>query len=270
MLTMGLSLTLAQVREPLKNTRFVVLALVANFVLIPVLAYAILWIIPLEQPLRNGLIVISTAAGAPVLPKLVQNAKGKLSFGVGLTVMLMMVSIVYLPVVLPLLLTGVHVNPWDIAQPLIVLMLVPLGIGLLLKSRAPGASKSLQRVTALTSNLAFLVLVVLTVLLNLSNMVSLITGGGLAALLLFFIGALIIGLLLGGRDPTVRSVMGLGTSTRDVSAAIAIVAQNFSGTPALPFVVVSGVVGLLILIPVAQWLGAHSQRAAPSPAISAE
>jgi hypothetical protein len=48
-----------------------------------------LLVIPLEQSLRTGLIVLATAAGAPFLPKLVQGANGNVAFGVGLMVLLM-------------------------------------------------------------------------------------------------------------------------------------------------------------------------------------
>ena len=36
---MGLSLTVPQILQPLKNVRLVLLALLANFVLVPLLAY---------------------------------------------------------------------------------------------------------------------------------------------------------------------------------------------------------------------------------------
>jgi len=64
MLAMGLSLTTTQIIAPLKNVRLVVLALLANFVLVPLLAYLIILIIPLEQSLAVGLAVLATAAGA--------------------------------------------------------------------------------------------------------------------------------------------------------------------------------------------------------------
>ena len=110
MLAMGLSLTISQIVQPLKNIRLVILALIANFILTPLLAYAILTLIPVEQSIQTGLIVLATAAGAPFLPKLVQGAKGDIAFGVGLMVLLMVVSIVYIPLVLPLLLPGVAIN----------------------------------------------------------------------------------------------------------------------------------------------------------------
>ena len=77
----------AAIIAPLKNARLVGLALLANFVLVPALAYLIALIIPLDQSLKIGLIVLSTAAGAPFLPKLVQGAKGNIAFGVGLMVL---------------------------------------------------------------------------------------------------------------------------------------------------------------------------------------
>ena len=81
--SMGLSLKINQILAPLKNVRLVVLALVANFILVPIVAYLITLVLPLDEPLRIGLILLSTAAGAPFLPKLAEVAKGNLAFSVG-------------------------------------------------------------------------------------------------------------------------------------------------------------------------------------------
>lgn len=259
MLAMGLSLTMPMILQPLKNLRLVILALLANFVLVPLLAYLILLVIPLEQSLGIGLIVLACAAGAPFLPKLVQGAKGNVAFGVGLMVLLMVVTIAYIPIVLPLLLTGVQVNPWDIAQSLVVLMLVPLAIGLLVKSHWPEAADHWQPVMNKISSLAILILLVVGLGLNISNILSLIGTGGLLALLLFIIGSLVIGFLLGGRDPGSRNVMGLGTAQRNVSAAIVVAAQNFPEGNTLAFVLVAAILLLLILLPTAKRLGARGE-----------
>ena len=106
MLGMGLSLTTAQIIQPLKNVRLVILALLANFVLVPLLAFGITRLIPMDQSLQIGLIVLSTVAGAPFLVKEVQAAKGDLALAVGLMFMMMVVTILYVPLVLPLLLPG--------------------------------------------------------------------------------------------------------------------------------------------------------------------
>ncbi len=56
-----------------------------------------------------------------------------------------------------------------------------------------------------------------------------------------------------------RSVIGLGTAQRNVSAAIVVTAHSFSGTNTLSFVLVTAVLLLLILLPTAKRLGARAQ-----------
>ncbi|HSR48025.1 MAG TPA: bile acid:sodium symporter [Anaerolineales bacterium] len=258
MLAMGMSLTIAQILQPLRNARLVILGLLANFVLVPGLAYLILRILPLDPSLQIGLILLSTAAGAPFLPKLVQVAKGNVAFGVGLMVLLMTVTIVYVPIVLPLLLPGVEANPWDIAKSLIVVMLVPLVFGLLVRSGAPETADHYQPLMNKTSSLAILALTVLGLGLNLSSILDLIGSLGILALLLFVFVAFGLGFVLGGPEPGTRSVLGLGTAQRNISAAIVVGAQNFASDPGvLTFILVAAIVSLLVLMPLAKRLGAE-------------
>ncbi len=266
MLAMGLSLTMPMILQPLKNVKLVLLALLANFVLVPLLAYLVTLIVPLDSEIKTGMIILATAAGAPFLPKLVQGAKGNVAFGVGLMVLLMVATIIYMPLVLPILLPGVDVNPWEIAKSLIAMMLVPLALGLLFKSHSPESADHWQPVMSKISSLAILVLLVVGLGLNFSSILALIGTGGLLALLLFIVGSFAIGFVSGGRDPGVRSVMGLGTAQRNVSAALVVSAQNFGGTQTLSFVLVSAIVLLLVLLPTAKRLGARVQAAAPATA----
>jgi hypothetical protein len=73
----------------------------------------------------------------------------------------------------------------------------------------------------------------------------------------------------GGRDARVRSVMGLGTAQRNVSAALLVSAQNFAGTNTLPFVLAAAILLLLILLPTARRMGARTSGAA-APAAAAD
>jgi len=143
--------------------------------------------------------------------------------------------------------------------------LAPLAIGLLIKSHSPDTAAEYQPVMTKASSLALLILLVVGLGLNVSSIIDLIGSGGLIAMLLFIIGCLAIGLLLGGRDPQVRSVMGLGTAQRNVSAAILVSAQNFGGTATLSFVLVAAILLLLILLPTAKRLGAHTPAITPTP-----
>jgi predicted Na+-dependent transporter len=267
MFAMGLGLTLAQIVQPLKNARLVILALLANFVLVPLLAYGISLVIPLEESLRIGLIVLATCAGAPFLVLEAKGAKANLAVAVGLMTLLMVVTIFYLPVVLPLLLTGVEVDAGAIAQSLIVLMLIPLILGLLVKSHAPDSATNWAPAMNKIGSLGILILLVVGLGLNLANVLSLIGTRGFLALLIFIFGSLLIGFAFGGRDPGTRNVMGLGTAQRNVSAAILITLTNFAGTMAVPYVLVAAILLPLILLSIARWLGTRSEPVASGAAV---
>lgn len=262
MAAMGLSLTMKGIITPLRNGRLVILALVANFVLVPALAYLINLVFDMDQPIETGLILLATAAGAPFLPKLAEAAKGNVAFSVGLMVMLMVVTVVYLPLVLPLLLSGVEVDPWDIASSLIVLMLIPLAIALFVRARWEGIAASGQPIFASAANFSLIALMVLALVLNFSSMVDLVGSLGILAGIIFIVGALLLGLLVGGRSPEIRSVAGLGTGQRNISAALVVGAQNFD-SDVLTYLLVIAVIGLVILMPAAGELG---KRAGKAPA----
>jgi BASS family bile acid:Na+ symporter len=254
MASMGLSLKMKQIIEPLKNVKLVVLALVVNFVLVPIVAYVITLILPLDESLGIGLILLATAAGAPFLPKLAEVAKGNIAFSVGLMVLLMVVTIIYLPIVLPLLLQGVAVNPWDIAQSLIVMMLLPLAIGLFVNARYEGTAAKIQPTFGQASNIAILILTVLGLVLNFNSMIALVGSWGILAGIVFIVASTLIGYFLGGSDRDAKSVMGLGSGQRNISAALVVAGQNF-GMDVVTYLMVIAVVGLVVLMPLAGELG---------------
>jgi BASS family bile acid:Na+ symporter len=249
MLAMGLSLTVGQIIEPLRDLRLVAKALVANFVLVPVIAYVILLVIPLTDPQAIGLVLLATAAGAPFLPKLVEMAKADVAFGVGLMVLLMVVTVAYVPLVLPLLLPGVQVNPVDIAGSLVALMLVPLAVGLFVRARYAGTAARLQPSVNQVSTTALVFLVVLMLVLNVQTLLSVVGTGALLAFALLIVASLAVGWVLGGPAAASRPVLGLGTAQRNVSAALVVGAANFDDPNVVVMLVVGAtLMGLLIVV----------------------
>ena len=263
MLAMGLSLTLSQILAPLRNVRLVVLALVANFVLVPLLALALTRIIPLSEPLKIGLILLGVAGGAPFLPKLAQMAHGDVAFGVGLMVLLTVVTIISLPLDLPLLLPGVTVNPLSIVISLVLSMLLPLGIALLVRARYPEQAEQLLPVIGQASNAALVLLLVTSLLVNFQQLIGLIGTGGILAALALIAGGFVIGYLLGGPRGDTRSVLGLGTGQRNIAAALLVSTQSFSDAQVLAMVLAGSTLGLFVLLPLAWEFG---RRAAKTPA----
>jgi predicted Na+-dependent transporter len=266
---MGLGLTLAQITQPLKNARLVVLVLLANFVLVPLLAFGISLVLPLSEALKIGLIIIACSAGAPFLVLEARGAKANLALAVGVMSLLMVITVFFLPIVLPLLLTGVEVNPWDIAKSLIVLMLIPLILGLVVRSNSPDTAAHWAPFMNKAGSVGIMILLVVGLGLNATNVISLIGTSGFVAILLFIAGSLLIGFLIGGRDLAIRNVTGLGTAQRNVTAALVVALQNFGGTDTVTFTLVAAILIPLILLPLSKRLGSRSQSAAPTAVVDA-
>ena len=227
MLAMGLGLTVSQIIAPLRNARLVVLSLLVNFVLMPLGAVALAALLRLDQPLGVGLLLLGAAAGAPFLPKLAQIARGNLAFAVGLMVLLMVVTVGYLPLVLPLLLPGVSVNPAKIARSLFLLMLLPLAGALAVKARFADVAARTKPLLDRLSNLSLILLVLLITAGNVNNVLAVFGTRGILAGLLFIAIGFVIGWLLGGPDRNTRRVLALGTAQRNIAAALVVGEPKF-------------------------------------------
>jgi bile acid:Na+ symporter, BASS family len=254
MLAMGLGLTVSEIIAPLSNARLVVLSVLANFLLMPLGAVALATLLRLDQPLGVGLLLLGTAAGAPFLPKLAQIAKGNLAFAVGLMVLLMVVTVGYLPLVLPLLLPGISVNPAKIARSLFLLMLLPLAGALAVKAKFADVAARTKFVLDRVSNLSLILLVLLITLANVNNVLAVFGTRGILGGLLFIALGFGLGWLLGGPGMDTRRVLALGTAQRNIAAALVVGSQSFSDPKVVVMVVVVAIVGLLILMPLSRML----------------
>jgi BASS family bile acid:Na+ symporter len=258
MLAMGTGLTVTRIIEPLRNVRLVLFALLANFVLMPLCAAALARVLRLEEPFGVGLLLLGCAAGAPFLPKLAELAKGNLAFAVGAMVLLMVVTVGYLPIVLPLLLPGVTVDPWKIARSLILLMLLPLAVGLTAKAYYEGLAAQAKPVLARIANISLILLMLLITTANVDKVLQVFGTFGIFAGLLFIVLGVGIGWLLGGTDVDIKRVMALGTGQRNIAAALVVASQSFDDPKVVVMVIVVAIVGFIVLMPLSRALGSRS------------
>jgi predicted Na+-dependent transporter len=253
MVALGLSLTFTQIRLALANRRLVIVALVLNFLLSPFLALLIAWIFGLADYIAAGLVLTACAAGAPFLPKLVNLARGDTATGVGLMVLLMAVTVLFMPLALPALLRGVYVNPLDVANSLVFLMLLPLCLALLAHARYGEATAPLKKLCAQASNFSLLLLAGTLIVVNFESMLNLVGTRGLIAAVVFSAALAAVGYVLGG------TAMSLATAQRNTAAALVVAGQNFSGD-VITYVTVASLIGLLVIFPLAAELGKRAKR----------
>ena len=250
-LGVGLSLTVSQILAPLRQARLVVLSLIVNFVVVPVLAVAMTKMLSISEPAKIGLLLLGSAAGAPFLPKIIELVKGDIAFAVALMVLLMVASLAYMPLVLPLLLPGVSVNSMGIAQSLLVTMILPLSIGLCIKARRESLAVRLRPMMSRLSNVSILIALLLIPAMNSRSLLEFMSVQIFAASTLFVGLSFAAACLLGGPGAEARRVLGFGTAARNIPAALLVARQNFDDPQVMIMVIVVGLLSLIVLAPLA-------------------
>lgn len=262
MITVGFRYSVREILKPLRDWIGVVTALVANFILVPLFAYGILQLLPLEKPYAIGLILVSTAAGAPMLIKLSGNAGEVVSFASAILVLLVVVTMVFMPLVVPMLTEEeASISAWAIARPLVLTMLLPLIGAFIFSSIWPRAAKQILPWVGLIVNIALWTMVALTVVTNLEAVLSVFGTGAIVASLVLIVGAYAIGYLVGTFDKTEKVVLGFATAQRNFAAAIVVATLGFTDHRVLVMAVVVSVVAM-ILLPFSSWLGRRKNTSA--------
>jgi predicted Na+-dependent transporter len=259
MLAVGLSLTPRAILASLSNARLVLTALALNFLLAPAFAVALTKLIPIERPHAIGLLLLSGAAGAPFLPKLVQDAHCDLGVAVALMTLLTAGTTLFLPFGLPLIIPDLQASPWSIARPLLIFMLTPLAVGMLMHGQ--GLLVLAAPILARLANTSALVLIILLIALYFRDLLGIVGSGAIAASVIFIAGLFVVGYLLGGSQVETKGALGLATAARNIGAALVPASQNFSDSRIILMVVCCTIVTLLMLLPTAAWLRLKRQRA---------
>jgi BASS family bile acid:Na+ symporter len=227
--------------------RLALMALLANFVIVPAAAYLITRILPLDQDLQVGLLLLATAAGAPLAIKAAQTARGDMVFAGSLVALQVVATVIYLPLVLPLLIPGIQVDAVAIAMPLILQILLPLALGLLMNARYDEEAEMTRPMMGEIANISLAMMLVLN-LGNLGNVFRLLGTGAILASLLVIVIGVATGYLLGGPEGKTRRSLAVGTGQRNYAAAFTLATGSFADRPAVLVLLLSASLISMILI----------------------
>jgi predicted Na+-dependent transporter len=144
-LSIGLSVSAGDLIGAARQYGLLLRALVANVLLVPLLAVGIYHAFALPVEIGTGMLVCAATPGSPIGIKLTQMARGDVPAAVGLGVMLIAVSIVTTPAVASLILpAGDHVRLSFLAivQLLLPHALLPLAVAVGIKSLKPAPASA--------------------------------------------------------------------------------------------------------------------------------
>lgn len=254
MLNVGLTQKPSAIAEHLKNWSFILKMLAANFIFAPLLMIGALYVAPFNPSLKAGLLIFCLGAGAPFLIKLTQTAEHDLSLGAAVMMVLMVVTVPYMPIVLPLVLTGVSVNAMAIAKALLLQMLLPIGVGMLLAQFLPGLSKKAQPLIGTIGNLAMYAMVVATLIGYFPNLMQIVGTGAFLVGLAFVAVSFGLGYLAGYGKDHLEDVGGLGTAQRNTAAGVIVAIQNFKDPNVFVMLTLANILGIVMLLILARFL----------------
>lgn len=250
MLALGLSLTVRQILDPLRNIRITLSAVVASYIVLPVVAALTARVFGLDEAIRYGLVLFAMAAGAEAGPIFTAKANGNTALAGGILVMSIGITIVYLPLMLGVLMPDVHFDVKHLVLKLLLTIVLPLLVGLCVRARFEKLAHRAEPYFHIVSRL-FVVLLLLTLIgLYHKQILGLVgTYAILAGIVCVTVG-FGVGYLLGWPDRGNRLAMGFMHGARNASVAVIAANSAFSDQPNVMLMIATMVIiALGMLIP---------------------
>jgi BASS family bile acid:Na+ symporter len=248
MLSMGLQITGEQLLVAIRQRRLMARVLLANLILLPLVALAIAKLTGMPDEIAAGFLIASVAPGATLTPKLAEIAHANLSIAVSVTFVMAILSIGTTPVLAGLFLPesmSVRFDPASVILILITFQLIPLIVGLAVHHWRPALARRLRRPSIQLSNVLFFAVVAFYVIHDFAAFKALPLSS-VAAMVLMTCFSLVAGWHLGGPDKSTRQTLALGTSVEFTGLALLIATLSFPGTLAGVAVVAFGLIMVVI------------------------
>jgi len=251
MLGMGLNLTIREVSYLRAKPGLLLRALLASFVLVPIVAIVVAQIFPLPAPVRIGIMLMAITPGAPLIYQKVSKMKWNSALAASYQVIVSFLVIVFLPFI-TLLFGYLYPNegvitPLQVFKQVLSVQFIPLAIGLGFRAGIPDLADDLQEFVTRIGNGMFLALAIVILVKGLD---AVLEAGILPilAITLIVTATLAIGHFLGGHDLETRATLAIANATRNAGLALVISVLNFTKTEILPTVIVYALISAFAVV----------------------
>ncbi|MDA3626354.1 hypothetical protein OU415_12965 [Saccharopolyspora sp. WRP15-2] len=239
MFAAGLRATVPALRGVFADIPLLLLALIANMVVIPLLGWGIGALFGLPAAAFIALVLIASSPGGPFGAKLATVQRGDVVAGAAMQVLLASLgSLTFAPTANAILTvadigTKVSLDVGALVRTVALLQLVPFAIGLLLRRYAEPTAQSWQPAAAAVSNTTFLIVLAGMLLGSWRDVADLFGSLALLAGFLLAAFAFAVGTLLATGPITRRTTMGGVASVRNAGPALAAIGLAFADQPAV-------------------------------------
>jgi len=216
---MGLHAKMPDVIAALKNKKAIALIVVWGWVLGPALAYLITMVLPLAEPYRITLLLSSLAPAAKYVPLMVEKARGDMGFTGALIPLVNVGTVVFMPLMAPLMVTGLTITAGDLAKPLLLSVFLPMMIGAAILHYAETAAQKILPAAKVVAQLTLYLILVYGIAVHGREMIATAGSFSLLSITIFIVGMATITYRFGfGLKQNQRSVMSLGMLTPNGAA----------------------------------------------------
>lgn len=261
LLVLGLSLraTWQDVTSLFRRPMMLVRSLLAMNLIMPIFAAVVAGAFHLRPAVKIALVLLSVSPVPPLLPRKQMKIGGGSDYAFGLLTAMSLLSIIVVPVAIEVLgiifSKDVHIGPGAVAKVVAKTILLPLGVGILVHSRAPGFAEKAGPLLQRLGNISLIVALLPLLFFAWRPIVGLIGNGTILAIVAFVVVGMVVGHWLGGPKPGERTVLALATALRHPGLALAIAAPNFPAQRQLvtAATVLYLLVSTLVLLPYNAW-----------------
>ena len=244
-------------------------SLIAMLVIMPLVVVACVYYLQLPQPTAVVLIALAISPVPPLLPKKHKKAGGVAPYGLGLLVVLALVSIVTVPLSVAVLnwlfAEAIAVGPVAIMKIVLTMIIIPLAAGLVVAKLAPGAAQRLRAPVRFVATV-LLFAGILVLLAGTWHGIWSATGHWtVVAIVAFVLAGLFVGHWLGGPEHEHASVLALSTASRHPAIALSISAVNFPGEQFAPTLALYLILCTILAIPYVKWQRSRSALSSSTP-----
>lgn len=263
LLSLGIELNLKETIRSLKSFRLIILTLLWGWVVGPAFAYLLTFVLPMNTSIAMGLIITSLAPVAPFFPILVRKARADVDFSAALMPLAMVATVVFMPLIVPIMLKGLMVNTWALAKPLLLLVLLPMVIGILIRLYASLLADKLFPVVKLIAGISTVLSLLFVVIIYFPEVIKVLGSWAIGGQLIFAIGIMLISFYLSfGLKKSQRSAMAVGMGSRNASAMFVVYFAFPNPDPfLLVMIVLAGPIPAISAYFVARFLGSKVSKA---------
>ncbi|MDC0663634.1 bile acid:sodium symporter family protein [Marinobacter sp. SS21] len=202
MIGIGMTLTLRDFRQVTINPRGMIVGTFAQILLMPLVAFALAWLLGLAPAMAVGLVIIAACPGGTTSNLFVLLARGHVALSILLTVTASLLTILTLPLFTNWALQLQFGTQEDIVLPigktiamLVGIVLFPVALGMAVRTRAPALAQRAEGAVSVFGGLV-LALLILGLLYGIRDRIGeLLVQAGPAAILLNIAG-IALGLLV--------------------------------------------------------------------------